>query len=79
VLLATSGYATYLFVELGIPQAPLWSTLIMTVVLLLFGEILPKTLAVSNSGRAALRLAAPLMFFTWLLTPLTAAFLARRI
>jgi putative hemolysin len=76
VLLATSGIATYLFVELGIPQAPLWSTLATTVILLVFGEILPKTLAVSNSGRAALRLSGPLLFFTWLLTPLTAAFLA---
>jgi putative hemolysin len=76
VLLATSGFATYLFVELGIPQAPLWSTLITTIVLLIFGEILPKTLAVSNSARAALRLAAPLMFFIWLLTPLTSLLLA---
>ena len=76
VLLATSGIATYLFVELGIPQAPLWSTLATTVVLLVFGEILPKTLAVSNSGRAALRLSGPLLFFNWLLTPLTSLLLA---
>ena len=76
VLLATSGYATYVFVRLGVPQAPLWSTLITTIVLLIFGEILPKTLAVSNSSRAALRLAAPLRFFTWLLAPLTSALLA---
>jgi putative hemolysin len=76
VLLATDSIATYLFVQLGIPQAPLWSTLVTTIVLLLFGEILPKTLAVANSGRAALRLAGPLLFFIWLLTPLTAAFLA---
>jgi putative hemolysin len=76
VLLATSGFATYLFVELGIPQAPLWSTLITTIILLIFGEILPKTLAVSNSARAALRLAAPLTFFIWLLTPLTSLLLA---
>jgi putative hemolysin len=76
VLLATSGFATYLFVELGIPQAPLWSTLITTIVLLIFGEILPKTLAVTNSARAALRLAAPLTFFIWLLTPLTSLLLA---
>ncbi len=76
VLLATSGFATYLFVEIGIPQAPLWSTLITTIVLLIFGEILPKTLAVSNSARVALRLAAPLTFFIWLLTPLTSLLLA---
>ena len=76
VLLATSGFATYLFVKLDIPQAPLWSTLITTIILLIFGEILPKTLAVSNSGRAALRLGGPLKFFTWLLSPLTSALLA---
>lgn len=76
VLLATSGFATYLFVRLGIPQAPLWSTLLTTIVLLIFGEILPKTLAVSNSSKAALRLSAPLQFFTWLLAPLTTALLA---
>jgi putative hemolysin len=76
VLLATNGVATYLFVQLGVPNAPLWSTIATTIVLLLFGEILPKTLAVSNSSKASLRLAAPLLFFTWLLTPLTSAFLA---
>jgi CBS domain containing-hemolysin-like protein len=76
VLLATDSIATYLFIQVGIPHAPLWSTLATTIVLLLFGEILPKTLAVSNSGRAALRLAGPLWFVTWFLTPLTAAFLA---
>jgi putative hemolysin len=76
VLLATDSIATYLFIHLGVPQAPVWSTLITTIVLLIFGEILPKTLAVSNSGKAALRLAGPLTAVTWILTPLTAAFLA---
>jgi putative hemolysin len=76
VLLATNGFATYFFVQLDVPQAPLWSTLATTIILLLFGEILPKTLAVSNSGRAALRLGGPLRFFTWLLAPLTWALLA---
>ncbi len=76
VLLASDSIATYLFIHLGIPQAPIWSTVVTTIVLLLFGEILPKTLAVSNSSSASLRLAAPLQFFTWLLTPLTSTFLA---
>lgn len=76
VLLATDSIATYLFVRLQVPQAPLWSTLITTFVLLLFGEILPKTLAVSDSAKAALRLSRPLAVVAWLLTPLTAAFLA---
>jgi putative hemolysin len=76
VLLAADSLATYLFIIMGVPNAPLWSTLATTIVLLLFGEILPKTLAVSNSSRTALFLAAPLDAVKWLLTPLTAAFLA---
>ena len=76
VLLATDSLATYLFILAGISNAPLWSTLATTVILLLFGEILPKTLAVSDSARTALWIARPLAGVKWLLTPLTAAFLA---
>ena len=76
VLLATDSLATYSFILAGVPNAPLWSTLATTVVLLLFGEILPKTLAVSDSARTALRIAPVLNVVKWLLTPLTAAFLA---
>ena len=75
VLLATDSLATYLFILAGIPNAPLWSTLATTVVLLIFGEILPKTLAVSSSARTALWISRPLSVATWVLTPLTAAFL----
>jgi putative hemolysin len=75
VLLATDSLATYLFILMGVPDAPLWSTLITTVVLLIFGEILPKTLAVANSARTGLWVARPLGLVTWILTPLTAAFL----
>jgi putative hemolysin len=75
VLLATDSLATYLFILAGVPNAPLWSTLATTVVLLIFGEILPKTLAVANSARTALWISRPLGLVTWLLTPLTTAFL----
>jgi putative hemolysin len=76
VLLATDSLATYLFIIAGVPNAPLWSTLATTIILLIFGEILPKTLAVANSTRTALWIARPLGLVKWLLTPLTAAFLA---
>jgi putative hemolysin len=75
VLLATDSLATYLFILAGIPNAPLWSTLATTVVVLIFGEILPKTLAVASSARTALWISRPLSLVTWVLTPLTAAFL----
>src|SRR3979409_2472756 len=57
VLLAADSLATYLFIVGGIPGAAIWSTVVMTIVILLFGEILPKTLAVSSPDRTALRLA----------------------
>ncbi|MBV9439098.1 MAG: HlyC/CorC family transporter, partial [Candidatus Eremiobacteraeota bacterium] len=48
----------------------------MTVSILLFGEILPKTVAVSTGDRTALRLAPLLGAVKTVLSPLTAAFLA---
>jgi putative hemolysin len=74
VLLAADSIATTLLIHMEIPNAAVWSTLITTVILLLFGEIVPKTLAVGNR-RTALILAPLLARITWLLTPLTAAFL----
>ena len=75
VLLAADSVATYLFLIAGVPHAALWSTVVMTVVILLVGEILPKTLAVSAGDRTALRLAPFLSFVTRALSPLTTAFL----
>jgi magnesium and cobalt exporter, CNNM family len=76
VLLAADSLATYLFLRWGVPHAAVWSTVVMTVSILLFGEILPKTLAVSTGDRTALRLAPLLGVVKAALAPLTAAFLA---
>jgi CBS domain containing-hemolysin-like protein len=75
VLLAADSLATALFIHLDIPHAEIWSTVVMTVVLLVFGEILTKTVAVANGDRTALRLAPILALVTRMLSPLTAAFL----
>ena len=75
VLLAADSVATYLFIQWDIPHAAVWSTIVMTVVILVFGEILPKTLAVGTGDRTALRLAPLLGAVTRLMAPLTAAFL----
>jgi CBS domain containing-hemolysin-like protein len=75
VLLAADSIATQLFIHMGVAHAAVWSTVIVTILLLVFGEIIPKTLAVADSGRTALRIARPLSRVTWVLTPLTAAFL----
>src|ERR1700716_655167 len=75
VLLAADSLATALFIHLNIPSAAVWSTIGMTVVILVFGEILPKTIAVGSGDRMALRLAPALNLVTRLLSPLTSAFL----
>ena len=75
VLLAADSLATETFIHWNVPNAAIWSTIVMTVVLLLFGEILPKTIAVGSGERTALRLAPLLAVVTRVLSPLTWAFL----
>jgi putative hemolysin len=75
VLLAADSLATYLFIQLQVPGAALLSAAVMTVVFLVFGEIIPKTVAVSDADRWALRLAPSMKWAAWLLTPLVVTFL----
>jgi putative hemolysin len=75
VLLAADSLATILFVRAGVPNAAIWSTVIMTILLLTFGEIIPKTIAVANNERWAVRLAPILERVAWVMTPVNNAFL----
>jgi putative hemolysin len=75
VLLAADSLATLIFVRTGVPNPALWSTAIMTVLLLAFGEIIPKTIAVANNERWSVRLAPVLERVAWVMTPVNAAFL----
>ena len=75
VLLAADSLATYAFIHAGIPYAAVLSTVVMTVVLLLFGEIVPKMVAVSNADRWALRLAPWMRVIAWVLAPFASIFL----
>jgi putative hemolysin len=74
VLMASQSLATYVAIELGIPAAALLSTVVMTVVMLLFGEIIPKTVATADNERWALRLAWPMRVVAYVLTPIAQAF-----
>lgn len=58
-----------LFGEAGVPIA----TLVMTFLVLIFAEVLPKTYALSNPDRMALAVALPLRFFVALFSPVVAA------
>jgi len=74
VLLAADSLATALAIKMGLPEPALVSTIVMTVVLLLFGEIIPKTIAISDSERWSLRLAPFVRLVAMILTPVVRAF-----
>jgi putative hemolysin len=74
VLLAADSLATYVALTLGIPSGAILSTVIMAAVFLLFGEIVPKTVATGDSERWALRLALPMRYASYVLTPIAKAF-----
>ncbi|MFY9630547.1 MAG: hemolysin family protein [Candidatus Cybelea sp.] len=73
-LLAADSLATYLALSLGIPSGAIGSTIVMSAVFLLFGEILPKTAATGDSERWALRLAAPIRYVSYIVTPVARLF-----
>ena len=71
VNIASASIGTVLFTDMVGPElGPGVSTLVMTVVVLIFGEILPKTFAKENPERMALRAARILAFLMKVLKPL---------
>ncbi len=65
----TTSLLINMFGEFGVAYA----TAVMTVLVVIFAEVLPKTYALAESDRAALMLARPMSFIIWFLTPFTAA------
>ncbi len=74
-LLGASALATTLAIKAGVPYPAALATLVMSLVALLFGEIIPKTVTSSEGERWALRLAPVMRPATWVLTPFASAFL----
>lgn len=74
VLLASDSLATYVAIKLALPAPAVLSTIFMTCVMLLFGEIIPKTIATGDNERWAIRLAVPVRFVAYVLTPIAKAF-----
>ena len=70
VNILSSALATVLFTKyLGSGSVGV-ATLVMTVLVLIFGEIIPKTLAKENSESFSIIMAAPLRAFMFIITPL---------
>jgi Mg2+/Co2+ transporter CorB len=71
-ILASSLMTSALEARLG-PRAVAVTTGVMTLVILIFAEVLPKTLAIARTDRFALIVAAPLRRIVGVLAPIVAA------
>ena len=69
-----SALATSIAIEIAGSKGPAAATLILTLLMLAFGEILPKTLASYTPEQTAQRSALPLMFLCFVFRPLIAVF-----
>ena len=73
-LLAADSLATTIAYDMGLVQPALWSTFVMAVVLLLFGEIIPKTLAAGSGDRWLLVLSPALRIVAIVIGPISNTF-----
>ncbi len=74
VNIASSSVGTVLFTKIFPKNGVLISTAVMTVLVLIFGEILPKSIAKQNAERFSLFMAAPLSILLKVLSPLVFVF-----
>jgi Mg2+/Co2+ transporter CorB len=66
-----SAIATKILIELSDTEGIFYATIIMTLMILIFGELIPKTIALSNADRIALRIAPVIRIIIIILYPLT--------
>ncbi|MGB8274868.1 MAG: HlyC/CorC family transporter [Alphaproteobacteria bacterium] len=73
VNILASALATSTLIALFGDRGVVYATAIMTVLILVFGEVLPKTYAINNADRTALRLAPAVRALVIVLSPITHA------
>ncbi|HUU24164.1 MAG TPA: HlyC/CorC family transporter [Methyloceanibacter sp.] len=73
VNIAASALATSLFLSLFGDAGVVYATIVMTVVVVVFAEVLPKTYAILNADRMALAVSPILKILVAVLAPVTAA------
>jgi putative hemolysin len=70
---AAAALGTALAISLwGEGQGVVWATVILTGILLVFGEATPKTLAVHHREKLSLAISRPVEFLSWLFSPIVA-------
>ena len=70
VNIAASAMATVIATKVFGDLGPGIAVGVLTLLILVFGEITPKTFAARYAGRISLLVAPPLLLFTWLMLPL---------
>lgn len=75
VNILSSSLGTVIFTTLLGPSGVAVATAVMTVLVLIFGEILPKSFAKQNAESFSMGFAAILDFIIWLFTPVSAFFM----
>jgi len=73
VNIAASMIAGQLFEDLLGGNSVLWATLVMTILVLVFAEVMPKTYALSNPDRFALTVARPILLVVKVFAPVVGA------
>ncbi|WP_311486897.1 hemolysin family protein [uncultured Anaerococcus sp.] len=71
VNIATTTVATIFFTDLFGPSGAIISTIVLTLTILIFGEVTPKNIASSSSEKVALKVAKPIKFFDFILKPMS--------
>ncbi len=71
VNILASALATSVFLTLFGDAGVVYATLVMTAIVVIFAEVMPKTYAISNTDRFALAVAPILRFIVWLFAPVT--------
>lgn len=71
VNILASALATSVFLALFGDAGVVYATLVMTALVVIFAEVMPKTYAISNTDRFALAVAPILRFIVWLFAPVT--------
>jgi magnesium and cobalt exporter, CNNM family len=73
VNILASAMATAVFLELFGEHGVVYATLVMTALVLIFAEVLPKTYALSNPDRFAQAVSLPILLFVRIFAPIVGA------
>ena len=72
VNILASALATSLFIQLAGETGVVWATLVMTALVLVFAEVLPKSYAIANPDRMALSVSRFISYIVMLFSPIVA-------